>query len=97
MPDPSVMTIRSAEFIAPRLIGEFQHQQALRSEGVAEPYESTFVCRDGSEIPVLISPQPLFDQQGEYAGSFAVVSDVRVRRRTETERTFPNALGKVSV
>ena len=76
----------SAAFIAPRLRSEFEHQLDLRSEGVAEPYETTIVSRDGREIPVLVSPQPLFDPSGGFSGSFAVVSEVSGRRRTETER-----------
>ena len=76
----------SANFIAPRLVGDFRHQLALRGQGLADPYETSILCREGREVPVLVSPQPLFDDGGEFSGSFAVVSDVSAGRRTETER-----------
>ena len=76
----------SVDFIAPRQQADFRHQLALRGRGVAYPYETTIVCRDGSKLPVLVSPHPLFDERDEFAGSFAVVSDISARRRTETER-----------
>lgn len=76
----------SATFLVPRLRSEFDHQLELRGEGLAEPYETTIVSREGREISVLVSPQPLYDPNGGFSGSFAVVSEVSARRRTETER-----------
>lgn len=76
----------SADFIVPQFLGEFQHQLELREQGATEPYETVVIARDGDEIPVLVSPQALFDAEGHFSGSFALVADVRSRRRTETER-----------
>ena len=76
----------SEQFISHYQREEFRQQVALREQGVALPYETTVVCRDGSAVPVLVSPQPLFDTAGNFTGSFAVVSDVSSRRRTEIER-----------
>ena len=49
---------------------------ARRREGHAERYEAALVRKDGSDLHVLISPQPIFDGQGQYQGSFAVMSDI---------------------
>jgi len=74
------------DIISPPMHEEFQQQLALREQGVAQPYETVVVRRNGTAVPVLISPQVLFDSQGGYAGRFAVVADVSSRRHTETER-----------
>jgi len=76
----------SAEFIAPDQRMEFSFQVARRRQGVSHPYETVVVSREGEEIPILVSPQPLFDDSGEFLGSFAVVSDISTTRRTEVER-----------
>jgi len=76
----------SEELISPGLREDFRQQLAFRGPGIAHPYETTIVRRDGSPVPVLVSPQALFDADGDYSGSFAVVSDVSSRRHTETER-----------
>ncbi len=85
-PREEVIGQSSSNFIVPRLLDEFHSQLNLREYGAADPYETVVVSRDALEIPVLVSPQALFDAHGKYLGSFAVVSDVSSRRRTETER-----------
>lgn len=74
------------DFVSPPQRPDFQQQLALREQGIAHPYETTLISRNGTPVPVLISPQVLFDEKGIYSGSFAIVSDVSSRRQTETER-----------
>lgn len=73
-------------FVLPGLREELHKQLALRDQGVAHPYETTLAHRSGAAIPVLVSPQLLFDEDGNLSGSFAVVSDVSSSRHTEIER-----------
>lgn len=75
----------ATEFISPPQRREFRQQLALRREGIADPYETTLLCCNGQPVPVLISPQTLFEG-GLFSGSFAIVSDISARRQTETER-----------
>ena len=53
----------SADFISPPLREEYRQQLALRQQGIAHPYETTVIRRNGKPVPVLISPQVLFDDQ----------------------------------
>ena len=55
-----------------------------RRQGVGEEHEFRFVRKDGSELMVLVSAMPLFDDHGNYTGSFAMVSDITERKRWET-------------
>jgi PAS domain S-box-containing protein len=56
--------------------------QALR-QGASESYETVLAKRGGERMDAYISPRPLFDEQGAYAGSFALLTDVTERRRAE--------------
>ncbi|MBU0610047.1 MAG: PAS domain S-box protein, partial [Armatimonadetes bacterium] len=51
-------------------------QLRRRPTGAEDRYELVYMARDGSPVDVLISATPLFDEQGTYAGSFAVMKNV---------------------
>ncbi len=56
---------------------------ARRRGGRREAYETKWRHRDGHEVWTLLSATPLVDDDGTYAGSFALVTDITERRRTE--------------
>jgi len=58
-------------------------QMAKRRTGVSQPYDITFVHRNGSLVHTLVSPRAVFDAAGQFAGSFAVVTDITQRKNTE--------------
>jgi len=47
------------------------------------PYEVTWRRRDGQKVYSILSPTPLFDAHGHYAGSFAIHTDITKRKRME--------------
>jgi len=72
-------------------------QRARRRKGERGPYELTYLRADGEKVPTIVSPTPLFDEQGNFRGSFAVITDITERKKTEEaiirakeewERTF---------
>ncbi len=54
-----------------------------RAEGTIESYEISWVRKDGTKKPTIISPQPIFDSEGQYDGSFAVITDITERILSE--------------
>jgi len=46
-------------------------------------YEQIIPHKTGQAVFTVISPQPIFDQAGEFQGSFAVVTDITTRKETE--------------
>ncbi|MFQ6115775.1 MAG: sensor histidine kinase, partial [bacterium] len=55
----------------------------LRKKGINQPYELELERKDGTKIAVLVSPKALFDADGNYAGTFAVCTDITERKRAE--------------
>jgi PAS domain S-box-containing protein len=58
-------------------------QIALRRKGRDDRYEITFRKKDGNPLFVVISPNPIYNDQGRYCGNFAVITDLTERKRNE--------------
>ena len=56
-----------------------------RRRGVAELYESRICRKDGEIRWTLGSAAPIFDDQQQFQGSFAMVTDITARKRAEEE------------
>ena len=63
-----------------------EREEARRREGVAEPYELAFRHKDGHRVDTVVSPTSLLDSEGEFVGSFAVITDITERKKNEAER-----------
>jgi two-component system cell cycle sensor histidine kinase/response regulator CckA len=55
-------------------------QVERRRQGLINSYEISWRRKDGQNIHTIISPKPLLDDNGEYRGSFAVVTDITERK-----------------
>jgi PAS domain S-box-containing protein len=60
-----------------------QAQVELRKKGIAKAYEIVWTCKDGTKIPTVFSPKPIFDTDGKYAGTSAVIADITERKEWE--------------
>lgn len=58
---------------------EMQEHLRKRRQGIAEQYDFRFRRADGSPLWVIVSTSPIFDDSGEFAGSFAMLTDVTER------------------
>ncbi len=63
-------------------------QIAERQQGRQEPYEISWTCKDGSKLLTLLSPNVIYDKEGNFIGSMAVVSDITERKRNEQALLF---------
>jgi PAS domain S-box-containing protein len=61
----------------------FEDQFAKRKKGEAGAYEITFTRKDGQKLPAIVSPRPVFDEKGNFKGSFSVITDVTDLKRTQ--------------
>lgn len=61
----------------------FEEEFSKRSRGESGAYEITFTRKDGHKVPVIVSPRPIFDEKGNFKGSFSVVTDITNLKQTE--------------
>lgn len=60
-----------------------QVQESLKSGRTITPYERTYLCKDGSEIPVEISVQMVYDGDGKPMHIQSIVRDITERKQIE--------------
>ncbi len=58
-------------------------QVADRQEGIQASYELCWLKKDGGRVFAIVSPQGVLDEDGNYIGSFAVITDITERKRAE--------------
>ncbi len=56
-----------------------------REQGKRDQYERRFLHKDASVLWLLVSANPLKDENGEFAGSFAMFTDITDRKKAEDE------------
>jgi PAS domain S-box-containing protein len=55
------------------------------SRGIEDVYELTYICKDGSRFPAVVSITALRDDYGEVIGYLLIGTDNSVRKRVESE------------
>ena len=58
-------------------------RMAKRQKGESETYERTYRKKDGSSVWCMVSASPLVNEKGDFTGSFAMLTDITDRKRTE--------------
>jgi diguanylate cyclase (GGDEF)-like protein/PAS domain S-box-containing protein len=71
------------ELVSPEYWDHFMEQIKLREAGNGSTYELVMVGRGGRRIETIQSGQPLYDDQGHFLGSFAVITDMTQIKRLE--------------
>lgn len=55
----------------------------LRRRGRGDSYELAWTRKDGSQLATIMAPKPLHDDEGVFAGSYSVITDVTRLKATE--------------
>jgi len=71
------------DFIAPSSIDLFKEHLVRRESGEVTSYELDWISRDGRTVPTIISSKPIYDKEGLFKGSFAVLTDISIRKEAE--------------
>jgi PAS domain S-box-containing protein len=61
----------------------FRRHWSRRKKGDASPYEITLTKKQGGKLHAYISPKPLFDDSGDFSGSFGIFTDITERKQAE--------------
>jgi two-component system, NtrC family, sensor kinase len=62
-----------------------------RRQGVGDSYESAYFTKGGQVIPTIVSAKPVFDKNGQYDGTVAVITDISKIKQVEQERKLIEA------
>jgi PAS domain S-box-containing protein len=60
-------------------------QQKLRRKGASKPYEMVWIAKNNDRVITHMSPRAIYNDKGEYNGSFALVTDITDRKKTEEQ------------
>jgi len=60
-----------------------KNQISIRKKGKVKPYEIEWTCKGGRKIHTLMSPQAILDNNGQFKGSFSVITDISKRKQAE--------------
>jgi PAS domain S-box-containing protein len=60
-----------------------QEQVYNRKNGKESSYELEWLGKDGKRIPTIMSDAPLYDTDGSFKGSVAVMTDITLRKKAE--------------
>jgi len=60
-----------------------KNQTSVRKKGKVKPYEIEWTCKDGRKIQTIMSPQAIFNDNGQFKGSFSVITDISSLKQTE--------------
>ena len=86
MHDPQEVTARaqalSLELATPIAPG-FEALAFKASRGIEDNYELTYICKDGSRFPAIVSITALRDDYGDIIGYLLIGTDNSVRKRVE--------------
>ena len=63
--------------------GIFMEQMSKRKRGERGHYELTWIRSDKSKIYTIVSGQPVLDDNGNYAGSFGVITNISHQKKVE--------------
>jgi PAS domain S-box-containing protein len=74
------------DIVDPTSYDEFLQQLAKQKAGAPANYDLIWIAKDGRRVPTLISPRPILDGDGNFKGSFAVITDISERVKAEQER-----------
>jgi PAS domain S-box-containing protein len=61
----------------------YEEQMSERTEGKRGFYEISWLTKTGEPAFTLVSAQPIVDEQGQFKGSFAIVTGINERKRAE--------------
>jgi PAS domain S-box-containing protein len=79
------------DFLDKADIENLQKHSKSRATKSSVPYEVEWLRKDGSKIPTIVSPSPIFNDKGDFTGSMAVLTDISQLKKIESELLAKNS------
>ena len=71
------------DFLNQTDLDTYRRQMVGRTKGERGFYEMSWLRKDGQPIFTLVSSQPIFDEEGQFKGSFGIMTGITERKRAE--------------
>jgi PAS domain S-box-containing protein len=71
------------EFLSPDLLELHKDEMTRRRRGEFGRFETVLARKDGGKISVLVSGNPIFHDNGDFGGSFAIFTDITALKQAE--------------
>jgi PAS domain S-box-containing protein len=71
------------KFLAPEFRALADNRLREHRQIINQPIDYRFIRKDGSDLWCILSPRPLFDNEGKYAGSLGMLTDITKRKKAE--------------
>lgn len=75
--------MHASEFLDEEAYALLAGRQRQRRRGISEHYSIHVRTKDGAVVQVLVSASPFMDENGQYAGALAMVTDISAVREAE--------------
>jgi len=72
-------------FMAPEFQAAANERLAEHMEGISHVIDYRFIKKDGGSLWCILSSTPLFNRDGKFDGSIAMITDITERKQTEEE------------
>lgn len=82
-PEEEMLGRLAYEFVAGKSEQDFEEVRQNRIKGLSEQYDAMLRRKDGKDVWVHVSATPVRDENGNFAGSFAMVTDITERKLAE--------------
>jgi len=84
-PPEEILGRKIFEFVDPPSAERIREHLELRKIGLRSSYEATLLRPDGSRVICLFNGAPILDEKGRKISSFAMITDITVRKLDEEE------------
>ena len=75
-----------SEAVHPEARALFAEKRSRRQQGISEVFENRYRRKDGTTLWALAKTNPVFDEEGRFAGALGLFTDMTERRKSEETR-----------
>jgi PAS domain S-box-containing protein len=72
-----------SDFMDAEARAEAERRFARRRSGECQQHDVRYKHKDGSDVWTIVSASPIYDDDGEFAGVFGMITDITERKRQE--------------
>jgi PAS domain S-box-containing protein len=80
-----ILGVPLERYLAETSVAILKQQLLRRRRGEHEPYEIGLMKKDGRIISTIVSPRPIYDTEGNFAGSFGLFTDITEKKKMEED------------